>query len=165
MRHHLGLEREGLLVKGKMKNQGKLVSIEEITPRDKHIGHLWGRHGLVLDRETGCFLLLSLVSQKTFAYPCIYLLSPPTPTTHPPCTPFFAWVDCSSQIRQQSDHCCCGMFSSPHRAQERVRTHLTVSCSDLDLSYQVSPFKWSLPNNFIPLLNPFTWNSPSFLRV
>lgn len=75
--------RKAILVKGKMKNQRKLINTEEATPRGKQIGS---------EEEKAQFLpgrpVTVLGSHRTFVYPLVYLLSPPNPTTYLPLHPF-----------------------------------------------------------------------------
>lgn len=103
---------EATFVKGKLKNQRKLVCIEEIMPREKQIGYRWEREGLVLDREAFFSFFFSffksLVSHKTFAYPLRMLVTYVLFHSYLSLHPFLemVWVDFSSQMRQQSHHCC-----------------------------------------------------------
>lgn len=135
-RQPLGLER-AFLVKGKLKNQRKLVGIEERTASDTHMGQLWEE---MAPFSTGarCFSLLSLVSHKTSSYPLMYLLSPPTPSTPLP-LPLLEVAQADLSADEQQSHCCCGVLSSAHTAQGTVGTPLFILSVLTDLRQHAAP--------------------------
>lgn len=131
--------REAILVKGKMKNQRKLINTEETTPREKRIGHLLGRESSVLNREA-CYC--SWFSQNLCVSSSISPL--PTQSYHIPIPPSLSWGGLSwSLLPDQAaitPLLLWDAFISTQGSGDGGDPSLQYSfCRDLDLPHQISP--------------------------
>lgn len=138
---------EATFVKGKLKNQRKLVCIEEIMPREKQIGYRWEREGLVLDREAFFSFFFPFLNHWFLTKPlhiplgCWLHMYSSTPTF--PSTPFLRWFELISLPRWGSSHItvACDAFVSTQGSGDGGDPSLQYSFhSGLDLPHWVSPF-------------------------